>query len=110
MINAKKIQNFTRKVYKNAKPILKLPIIWLEINLEFNSKNPSQMIGNCENSFAFLNTVLVNFFLHTDHCRSFLFMIFWKISKNQLPKQNSFVGPTLCYSADDSGTYLQGPQ
>ena len=29
-------QNFTRKVFKNAKPFLKLPIIWLRI-FEMNS-------------------------------------------------------------------------
>jgi hypothetical protein len=41
----KQFRNFTRKLFKNAKPFLKLAIIWLEIILEFISKIPIQILG-----------------------------------------------------------------
>jgi hypothetical protein len=73
MIYAKKIQNLTKKALKNAKPILKLPIIWLGI-FEINSRIiANQIIGNFMNGFAFMNTSLLKFFfyiLYVTYCMS----------------------------------------
>jgi hypothetical protein len=55
----KNIKILPGKWSKNEKPFSKLPIIWLEIILEFISKIPSQMIGKLKKRG--LNTFLVKF-------------------------------------------------
>jgi hypothetical protein len=54
-------KKFTKKVFKNEKLFLQLPVIWLGI-FEINSKRiSSQMKGNFLNGFWFMNTFLMKF-------------------------------------------------
>jgi hypothetical protein len=63
----------------------KLPIIWLEIILEFISKIPSQNIGNFKNGFCVFEHFLDEILKYLRKLRTY----------QKITYQKSFVGPTL---------------
>ena len=89
----KRFQNFTRKVFINAKPFLKLPIIWLAIIFEFILKIPSYR--QFQKRFCVLNTFLVNFWIL--FCIDYVYLRFSRVyQKISYRRKKSFSDLPKC--------------